>query len=331
MKDGILILNKPGEWTSHDCVAICRRVLRLKGIKKIGHGGTLDPMAEGLLPIFIGQATRIMEYMDLDYKTYVCRARLGLATDTQDVWGQTLEEKPVEGSSEEDVIRALRDFEGIVEQVPPAYSAVRIDGKRLYEYARSGKAPVEDVPVRKVHIKHLETGEINLDEGTVQFSVECSKGTYVRTICHDLGVKLGTGCAMEALKRVAIGELDLSSAISPEKIKEMDPEEVSDIIEPLILPPDAPLKKFGVAFISKERAEYFRRGNSTVLGRVRIDKKPEIVPDARTGEIPLNARGRSYDRIYRVYEEGSKLFLGIGFEDREKGLLKADKVFAAKE
>ena len=108
MRDGILVLNKPQNWTSHDCVAICRRVLRLKGVKKIGHGGTLDPMAEGVLPIFIGQATRIMEYLDLDYKTYTCQVQLGLNSDTQDIWGTVLEKRPFDGITEESSGRSRR-------------------------------------------------------------------------------------------------------------------------------------------------------------------------------------------------------------------------------
>ena len=107
MKDGILILNKTQDWTSHDCVAVCRRVLRLKGVKKIGHGGTLDPMACGVLPIYIGKATRLMEYTDLDDKTYRCTARLGLITDTLDIWGETLEERSTEGITEEAIISPL--------------------------------------------------------------------------------------------------------------------------------------------------------------------------------------------------------------------------------
>lgn len=166
MKDGILILDKPREWTSSDCVALCRGALKLKGVKKIGHGGTLDPMAEGLLPIFIGQATRIMEYMDLDYKTYSCRAKLGITTDTQDIWGEVREEKPTDGITAEEIKKTLQTFTGVIEQMPPDYSAVRIEGKHLYEYARSGRTPVREVEPRKVHINSLEVGEIDLKEGS---------------------------------------------------------------------------------------------------------------------------------------------------------------------
>ena len=115
MKDGILILNKPQDWTSHDCVAVCRRVT---GVTKVGHGGTLDPMAEGLLPVFIGKATKIMEYLDLDYKTYRCTAKLGITTDTQDVWGEVLEEKSPAGVTESEIMEKLQAFRGRITQLP---------------------------------------------------------------------------------------------------------------------------------------------------------------------------------------------------------------------
>ena len=328
--DGILILNKPQNWTSHDCVAVCRRVLRLKGIKKIGHGGTLDPMASGLLPIFIGQATRIMEYMDLDNKTYLCRARLGVRTNTQDIWGDVIEEKPFAGISEEEIRNALASFAGMIEQTPPAHSAVRIDGKHLYEYAHSGKNIEKEIPSRKVYIKRLSIRSIDLRAGTVEFELVCSKGTYVRTICQDLGDMLGCGATMEFLERTAVGDLDLTDSISPEDVKAMDDEEIIDKLDKILLPADATLKKFGVAFLQKDRADYFSHGGETRLGRVRIERRPRIEVDPITERIPENARGRAYDRIFCVYEEESGIFLGTGYEDIEKNCLKADKVFVPK-
>lgn len=367
MRDGILVLNKPQNWTSHDCVAICRRILRLKGIKKIGHGGTLDPMAEGVLPIFIGQATRIMEYLDLDYKRYTCELQLGITTDTQDIWGQVLSEHPFDGITESDVLREMDGFRGLIDQMPPLYSAVRVDGKRLYEYAykagasrkndgASGKtlgadsamddgpanapgakdpasgldAVLEKVQPRKVHIRTLEIHEIDLQRGRIRFSAECSKGTYIRTICADLGQRLGCGAAMRALTRTAIGAIDLSGSVSPEEIKQMEGDtEKLQRLESLLLPADGPLKHFGKAVMPQERARYFRQGNSIRLHQISFESRPQISPDPRTGEIPCNARGRSYDRIYRVYQKEDGLFLGTGYEDRENRVLKADKVFTA--
>ena len=307
MRDGILVLDKPKEWTSSDCVAVCRRAFGLKGVKKIGHGGTLDPMAEGLLPIFIGQATRIMEYMDLDYKTYLCRAKLGLTTDTQDIWGETIGEGSTEGITHDDIERELGSFIGVIEQIPPQYSAVRIDGKRLYEYARQGKTPDREVRSRKVHIEKLDIVDMDLKAKTVAFEIRCSKGTYIRTICEELGRKLGCGAVMEYLKRTAVGQLDLSKAMSPEEIKSLDDDRIEEIIDPIMLPADSVLEKFGKIVLSKERADYFRRGNSTVWRNVRVIKRPDVSINVCSGEIPVNARGRSYDTVYRVYEDRQAL------------------------
>ena len=338
ISDGILVLNKPQNWTSHDCVAICRRVLRLKGVKKIGHGGTLDPMAEGVLPIFIGQATLIMEYLELDYKKYTCEMQLGVTTDTQDIWGRELSRHSFDGLSEQQVLGELENQQGVIEQMPPVYSAVRIDGKHLYEYAHKGmedEAVLERVKPRRVYIASMDVHDIDLQRGRVRFSVECSKGTYIRTICSDLGQRLGCGAAMTALTRTAIGEIDLSRSVSPEEIKGMDrldsgdaPEAVLNL-EDLLLPTDAPLRYFGELTMPADRAHYFRQGNSIRLRQVHKRQEPRITADPLTGEIPCNARGRRYDRIYRVYQQENGMFLGTGYEDREQGVLKADKVFTA--
>lgn len=350
ISDGILVLNKPGHWTSHDCVAICRRVLRLKGVKKIGHGGTLDPMAEGVLPIFIGQATRIMEYLELDDKKYTCELQLGVTTDTQDIWGTELSRESFEGITEAQILRELDAFRGVIQQMPPMYSAVRIDGKHLYEYARKGwsgkeegpdEAILQRVKPRQVNIAALEVENIDLAHGRIRFSVECSKGTYIRTICSDLGARLGCGAAMTALTRTAIGSIDLSRSVSPEEVKrigevgstegEGSTEETSDtrILEDLLLPTDAPLTHFGEVRMPADRAHYFRQGNSIRLHQITKHSQPQIQADPVTGQIPCNARGRRYDRIYRVYQQENGMFLGTGYEDTEQRVLKADKVFAA--
>lgn len=361
--DGILVLNKPGNWTSHDCVAVCRRMLRLKGVKKIGHGGTLDPMAEGVLPIFIGQATRIMEYLELDQKTYVCRARLGLVTDTQDIWGQVLDRRPFDGIGEEEILDALQGFQGVIEQMPPIYSAVRVDGKHLYEYARKGwsgsrKASGMDAPARadgkeevppdpvmgsvmepvldpamekvlervkprRVYIRDLEVQDMDLQEGVIAFRVTCSKGTYIRTLCSDLGEKLGCGAVMTALKRTAIGSIGLDPSVSPADIKAG----TAGDLDSLLIPADQALVHFGKAIMPLERARYFRQGNSIRRHQIEIRLNPQVSEDPLTGAIPCNARGRRYDRIYRIYQEDG-MFIGTGYLDPDKRVMRADKVFA---
>lgn len=314
MKDGILILNKPQNWTSHDCVAVCRRVT---GVKKVGHGGTLDPMAEGLLPIFIGRATKIMEYLDLDYKTYRCTARLGLTTDTQDIWGEILEERSIEGIKAEDIAEKLMSFKGHIRQLPPKYSAVRINGRRLYEYARDGEEV--DVKARAVHISDLDIMDIDAGAGTVTFDVTCSKGTYIRSICNDLGEALGCGGVMTSLKRTASGVFDLKNALTPDQVKSMNPEQ----IEERLLELDRPLTHFGRAELRSDRVKYFCNGNGIRWKQVKVISGPsEDNADSR------NSRGRTYGSMYSVYEEGKNRFLGIGYYSSKDNELKADKIFA---
>ena len=317
MKDGILVLNKPQDWTSHDCVAVCRRVLRLKGVKKIGHGGTLDPMACGALPIFIGKATRLMEYMDLDDKTYRCTARLGLITDTQDIWGEVIEERDTAGITEEAVREAMSAFDGEIEQTPPIYSAVRVNGRKLYEYAREGEEV--EIKSRKVTIKALDILDIDLEKGEVSFEVTCSKGTYIRTICSDLGEALGCGAVMSALTRTASGVFRAEDGVDPEALKTMDEAE----IEKYVLDVDYPLIHFGKVEMSEDRAKYFRMGNSIRWKQIKVLEKPKVKDSSLK-----NKRGRSYTTLYSVYMKETGEFLGTGYYSKEGHELKADKIFA---
>lgn len=316
MKDGILILNKPQNWTSHDCVAVCRRAADRK---KTGHGGTLDPMAEGLLPVFIGKATRIMEYLDLDYKTYECRARLGTVTDTQDIWGQVLKTCDTGGISCGDIEKALMSFEGHIQQVPPGYSAVKLNGKKLYEYARAG----EDVKVkpRDVHIEHIRINDVDMDAMEVSFEVKCSKGTYVRTICSDLGDALECGGTLVSLKRTASGIFDLSRSVSPEDLKTMSSEEIDEYI----IPTDRPLVNMGKVTMNADRTVYFSRGNSIRWYQVNKESDPPYKGERK------NNRGIPYSNLYRVYQSETGEFLGTGYYDRKEKVLKADKIFVARQ
>lgn len=331
MSDGILVLYKPQEWTSSDCVAVCRRALGIKGVhggRKVGHGGTLDPMATGVLPVFVGQATRIMEYMELDTKTYVCCARLGLTTDTLDIWGEVISETLWEqvreacGIDRAALLEAVRSFEGEIQQIPPKYSAVRVNGKRLYDYAYKGKEIDFEIKPRKAFVDRICVIDTDLETGQFAFEIECSKGTYVRTICSDIGERLGCGCTMTALERTAVGNICLEqAAVSAEDVKTMEKEQ----LEALLLPADHPLVHFGRAVMPSERAEYFRMGNSIRLSQVRFEETPD---PAVAGLV--NARGRDYSLIYKVYEEETGEFLGTGYLDQNEGRLKADKVFAAR-
>ena len=194
-ENGILNINKPEGWTSQDVVAKLRGRLH---IRRVGHTGTLDPMATGVLPVCFGKATRIIEYYDDDFKTYEAEMKLGMVTDTLDITGTVLETKPVD-VSEEDVIQAICSFRGWITQIPPKYSALKVNGKPLYKYAREG---VEvEIKSRKIYVADIQPMEVNLRENRILFRVTCSKGTYIRTICDDIGKKLGCGGTMTDLQR----------------------------------------------------------------------------------------------------------------------------------
>src|SRR5665647_564677 len=196
--NGIVNLLKPAGMTSHDCVYALRRI---SGERKIGHTGTLDPNACGVLPLCVGNATRLIEYMDKESKSYRCEMLLGLVTDTQDIWGKVTQDKrhQIMNISMDAVNTALLNFKGVISQVPPNYSAIKINGKRLYKYAREGQEV--KVSSRSVMIYRLELLNYDSISGRLIFDIECSKGTYVRTICHDLGEKLGIGGCMSFLLR----------------------------------------------------------------------------------------------------------------------------------
>lgn len=211
---GILIVDKPAGFTSHDVVA------KLRGIchtRRIGHGGTLDPMATGVLPVFIGGATKAADYAAAQDKSYLAGFTLGYATDTQDTTG-TITELSGRYAAAPAVAAALRHFEGRQTQLPPMYSAVQVNGQRLYDLARKG-IEVER-PKREIVISHIQLQDFDEDAQTGHFLVTCSKGTYVRTLVHDLGVKLGTLAAMHSLVRTRAGNYALEEALSLETIQQ---------------------------------------------------------------------------------------------------------------
>ena len=222
MASGILIVDKPEDWTSQDVVAKLRGALHER---RAGHGGTLDPMATGVLPVFFGRATRAVEFFEHAEKTYEAVLRLGLVTDTQDITGRVLEQRDAASVTEADVRAALPHFLGPQKQVPPMYSAIKIGGKKLYELARKGQEverkprnitifelAVEDArPARAITIHALELLSCAPPDFTLR--VHCSKGTYVRTLCHDLGAALGTGGCMAALRRTAAGAYTAAQAV----------------------------------------------------------------------------------------------------------------------
>lgn len=252
MANGILIVDKPEGWTSQDVVSKLRGVFHEK---RIGHGGTLDPMATGVLPVFVGRATRGVEFFEHAEKTYCARLRLGCTTDTQDSMGNVLEERPVACTSQE-VEAVLRTFVGDIEQIPPMYSAIKIGGKKLYELARAGKE-VERKP-RRIHIFSLEGKQISATEW--ELLVHCSKGTYIRTLCHDIGQALGCGGCMTALRRVKAGEYALERSYP-----------LADVVacedpEALLIPVDSLFDRYPALTLTPAQEKCVRNGASFTYG-----------------------------------------------------------------
>ena len=203
--DGIIIIDKPADWTSQDVTAKLRGVFQTR---RIGHGGTLDPMATGVLPVFVGRATRGVEFFEHADKVYETVLRLGITTDTEDTTGNILEEKPV-SVTEADIKAVLEQFKGNIQQIPPMYSAIKVNGQKLYDLARKGKE-VERQP-RSVTILALDF--LDMTGNDVRLRVHCSKGTYIRTLCKDIGAVLGCGGCMAQLRRTAAGSYTEADAI----------------------------------------------------------------------------------------------------------------------
>lgn len=292
-ENGILNINKPEGWTSQDVVAKLRGRLH---IRRVGHTGTLDPMATGVLPVCFGKATRIIEYYDDDFKTYEAEMKLGMVTDTLDSTGTVLETKPVD-VSEEDVIQAIDSFRGWITQIPPKYSALKVNGKPLYKYAREG---VEvEIKSRKIYVEDIQPVEVNLRENRILFRVTCSKGTYIRTICDDIGKKLGCGGTMTALQRTQSGCFRVEDARTLPEILEMTDEE----LERCVIPMDETLVHLGrIELKSMESVPFYYNGREIDTGYVNVLASP-AVPEAMQEESRLGDK-------YRVYDPEGK-FLGI--------------------
>ena len=292
-ENGILNINKPEGWTSQDVVAKIRGRLH---IRRVGHTGTLDPMATGVLPVCFGKATRIIEYYDDDFKTYEAEMKLGMVTDTLDITGTVLETKPVD-VSEEDVIQTIDSFRGWITQIPPKYSALKVNGKPLYKYAREG---VEvEIKSRKIYVEDIQPVEVNLRENRILFRVTCSKGTYIRTICDDIGKKLGCGGTMTALQRIQSGCFRVEDARTLPEILEMTDEE----LERCVIPMDETLVHLGrIELKSMESVPFYYNGREIDTGYVNVLASP-AVPEALQGGSRLGDK-------YRVYDPEGK-FLGI--------------------
>ncbi len=253
---GVLNVNKPAGMTSHDVV---EKVRKICGKAKVGHAGTLDPMATGVLPLCIGHGTRIQQFLVAQDKVYRVEMTLGLVTDSQDTTGKVLEENPLPEDLTEEAIRALAErFSGPQEQVPPMVSAKHHKGKRLYELARKGVEVKRD-PI-KIHIYELEILDVNLP--VVNFVVSCSKGTYIRTLCHDMGKALGCGGTMSALVRERCGAFSITESCELEDLKAPE-----DINERVVSLNDA-LSNLPAVTIGREGQGHIRNGRSLLSGMI---------------------------------------------------------------
>lgn len=251
MANGILIVDKPEGWTSQDVVSKLRGVFHER---RVGHGGTLDPMATGVLPVFFGRATRAVEFFEHSDKKYTATLRLGLTTDTQDITGNILETKEVR-ISDDDFLKILPNFIGKIQQIPPMYSAIKIGGKKLYELARAGKE-VERKP-REIEIFSMTAEPLSEEDWTL--SVHCSKGTYVRTLCHDIGRKLGCGGCMASLRRTAAGAYTLAQSHTMEEILACDDP------QKLLLPVDTLFSQFPKLKLTAAQEKCVRNGASFTI------------------------------------------------------------------
>ena len=249
--NGIVIVDKPVGWTSQDVVSKLRGKLHTK---RIGHGGTLDPMATGVLPVFVGRATRGVEFFEHAEKTYETVLRLGLLTDTEDTSGTVLEERSV-AVTEEQLEAALAQFRGEILQVPPMYSALKVNGQKLYDLARKGKE-VERQP-RPITIHELEL--LGFDGRDAKLRVRCSKGTYIRTLCKDIGLALGCGGCMAELRRTAAGAYTEAEAVKLETL--IDSEEPEVFLRPV----DTMFARYEAIILTENQEKRCRCGNSFTL------------------------------------------------------------------
>lgn len=271
--NGIILIDKPKEYTSHDVVAIIKKISK----EKVGHTGTLDPMATGVLPLLIGKATGISKYLINHDKTYMATLKLGKKTDTADSEGKVIEEKEVSELSNEAITKVFNQMIGKQEQTPPMYSAIKVNGKKLYEYARQGKTV--EVTKRTIEIYEMKLLEFKEKEAEMTFEIACSKGTYIRTVCENIAEELNTVGYMKELRRTKVGEFDIKNTIGIEKIKNNE-----SLLQENI--------------ISIERLFHYR---------------PQIELTNKELELFLNGvklNENSTDGIYRVYNQG--VFIGLG-------------------
>ncbi len=284
--NGIIVINKPKEYTSHDVVAKVKKILN---IKKVGHTGTLDPNATGVLPLLLNTGTKLSKYLIEHDKEYEVTLELGIKTDTADIEGNVIKKEEVNWKKLNDIEETLNTFLGEQTQIPPIYSAIKVNGKKLYEYARSGQNI--NIEPRNIQIYEIELQKIDKQKNEINFRVHCSKGTYIRSLCEDIAQRLGTIGYMKELTRTKVGNFTINEAV---KIEEIENNKEQIIKEKLIS-----IEKF---FESKESIKLNKKQLDKFLNgvKIRIDKQ---------------------ENICRIYNENNE-FIGIG--TIEKNFLKRD-------
>ncbi len=298
MADGIINIYKEKGYTSHDVVAKLRGIL---GQRRIGHTGTLDPDAVGVLPVCVGSATRLCGMITDWDKEYVAGLRLGLTTDTQDIWGRVLEEKPVE-VTEEQTREAVYSFIGGYAQLPPMYSALKVDGKKLYELAREGKEV--ERKAREIVLYEIEILSMALPD--ISLRVRCSKGTYIRTLCHDIGQKLGCGAVMSSLERIRTGNF---KAEDSHRLEEVEALQRGGRIRDILIPIDAMFEQLAQVHVEESALKLVQNGNSLDSHRIRERRLFDEGEKVRV----YDGRGRFYGIYTFLRDQGrfvpEKMFL----------------------
>ncbi|TCK97942.1 tRNA pseudouridine synthase B [Natranaerovirga hydrolytica] len=298
MLNGILNIYKEKGYTSHDVVAKLRKICNQK---KIGHTGTLDPEATGVLPICLGKATKISQFLTDDTKEYKTTLQLGVTTDTQDHTGSIIDKSEVD-VTQEDIEKIAKSFEGNYEQLPPMFSALKVKGKKLYELARQG---IEiERKTRPVHIYSIKLGAYDKQHQSIDMTVKCSKGTYIRTLCHDMGQALGCGGHMSQLTRTQVGQFRLEDSIT---LKELE-DYFSLDIQKHLLPVDKIFLNYNAITIEQKYDKYLYNGNKINMDEIIID---------------FSLEDKDYIRIY----DNQKQFVGLYQYIKEDNLIKPIKFF----
>ena len=306
--DGIILVNKEKDFTSHDVVSIVKKITE----SKVGHTGTLDPNATGVLPLLIGNATKISKYLINHDKEYEAVIQLGKKTTTADIEGEVIEEKEVPEKIYIECENILKSFIGKQKQTPPAYSAIKVNGKKLYSYAREG-IKIEIEP-RNIEIYNIELMNINKEEKQISFRVQCSKGTYIRSLCEDIAEKLGTVGLMKELKRTVVGDFKIENAITVEELKEkIENKDYSCIIS------------IEEIFKHNNRIELNTQDYSKYVNGVKLD-----IENCKITEFDVTRRNvkeetqknNLTDETYRIYLDNK--FIGLGIVSGNK--LKRDLI-----